>query len=631
MSLAYDAKDQIRQATEIVDLVSGYMELTRRGAFYTGICPWHDDSRPSLQVNPARQSWKCWVCNVGGDIFSFVMQKESVDFRGALEILADRAGIELRQTGQPTKAGDPNDKSTLYSANAWAAEQFHKCLLDSSEANGARQYLSARGFSDESIERFQIGFSPNSWQWLTDRSKTLYSPKVLQSCGLIGTSDRGGRYYDKLRGRVIFPIHDTQNRAIAFGGRVLPEVEEEAKQNGKGIAKYWNSPETRLFSKSDNLYGLNVTRDDVSKTKTAVVVEGYTDVVMAWQMGVRNVVAALGTAINQRHIKVLKRFAERITLLLDGDEAGQRRTNEVLEMFVASDADLRILSLPDQMDPFDFVQKFGGEALNERLDQAVDALEYKMKNEIQGIDLVNDTHAANRALENIIKTMSKAPASYSAGSVRLREQQIIARLSRQFQVEDDQIRNRLVQLRRASRTENRYQVGGTKNKVEKPRPSIAQCDVREIEFLEIMVSDSGLFAVAVEQIAPAQFRSGPLREIFELYIDLQRQQHSLEFESVLTTIEDPGLKNILVEIDERAQNKLEESQRTLSERLEDVIDQFAKQINENKARQVQARLNQADVSSDEEIDLLRSHFQMKLQEHQLENQEEIAPKDGSHS
>ena len=622
MSLAFDAKDRIRQSTDIVDLIGSYMELRRQGAIYVGLCPWHDDTRPSMQINPNRQSWKCWVCNVGGDIFSFVMQKESVDFRGALEILAERAGIEL-VASRPTKAGDANDKKTLFAANEWAAEQFHRFLTASSDAQIARQYLAARGVSDESVGAFKIGYSPAHWSWLVDKAKTLFSPKVLEACGLVGKSDRSGRHFDKLRGRVIFPIFDTQNRAIAFGGRVLPELEEEAAARGQRLAKYWNSPETRLFSKSDNLYGLNVVREDVAKSREVVVVEGYTDVVMAWQQGLRNVVAALGTAINERHVKVLKRFADRITLLLDGDEAGQRRTSEILELFVASDADLRVLSLPDQLDPFDYLQKFGSDALRKLVEAAPDALDFRIREATQGVDLINDTHGSSRALESILKTLSAASKQDSVSSARIREQQVIAKLSRMFQIEDQQVRNRLLQLRRNAKP----QFHQPKNTPEK-NPVLSECDIKEIELLEIFVSDSQFFSEAIKHVSPEHFAPGPLKEIFNICVELNQQKTSVDFETVLTHIEDPKLKNLFVEIDLRAQQKLEDAQRSLSERMEDVLEIFAKQAGVQKARQYQARLNQTDVTSDEEAELLKAHFEMKLQEHQLTQQEDSAPKDG---
>lgn len=623
MSSAFDAKDRVRQSTDIVDLIGSYMELRRQGSIFVGLCPWHNDTHPSMQVNPNRQSWKCWVCNIGGDIFSFVMQRENVDFRGALEILAERAGVEL-VASRPTKAGDANDKKTLFSAAEWAAEQFHRFLLESSDAQVARQYLAARGISDESVEAFRIGYSPNHWTWLADRSKSRFSPKVLEACGLVGRSDRGD-VLDKLRGRVIFPILDLQHRPIAFGGRVLPEIEEQAAAKGKRVAKYWNSPETRLFSKSDNLYGLNVVRDSIAKTRQVVVVEGYTDVVMAWQNGMRNVIAALGTAINERHIRVLKRFADRITLLLDGDEAGQRRTDEILELFVATNTDLRILSLPDGLDPFDYLQKNGADSLNQLLSTAPDALDFRIQNATRNVDLINDTHQSSQALESILKTLAAANAGHSSDVGRLKEQQVINKVARLFQVDDEQIRSRLLQIRR-----NKKNYGNRKLENQGPQTSLSlnQCDVKEVELLEIFVSDSACFHESIESVSPGQFGPGPLKDIFEVYVELHRQKSSVDFESILTHIEDPQLKNLFVEIDERAQVKLEDAQRSLPERLRDVLDRFAKQAGENKTRQLQARLDQPDLTSDEEADLLKAHFQMKLREHQLTKQEESAPKDG---
>lgn len=626
MPLAFDAKDRIRESIDIVELVGSYMELRRQGAIYVGLCPWHDDKRPSMQVNPARQSWKCWVCNIGGDIFSFVMQKENVDFRGALEILADRAGIELA-AAKTTRAGEPDDKKTLFSANQWAVEQFHHFLKQSSDAQLARQYLAARGISDASIDAFKIGFSPDQWTWLTDRAASRFSPRVLEACGLVGKSDRGSRYFDKLRGRIIFPIFDTQNRPVAFGGRVLPEVEEQAESRGQRLAKYWNSPETRLFTKSEHLYGLNLVRDQIAKHREVVVVEGYTDVVMAWQQGLRNVVAALGTAVNERHVRVLKRFADRITLLLDGDEAGQRRTSEVLELFLALDADLRVLTLPDQLDPFDFLQKFGSEKLVELLAQAPDALDYRIQLATANIDLINDTHGSSRALESILTTLAAASRPGDITPVRLKEQQVIARLSRLFQINDDQIRNRLTQLRRTRKAA----IPAGSSQPAPANPRLVDCLAREIELLEIAVSDdhnAEIIQAAVERIEVADFSPGPLKQIYQVLVEMANQKTSVDFKSVLAHIDDPALKNLLVEIDERAQKKLTDAQRTLQERLEDVLQLFDRQKRENQARQLQARLNQVDPSSDEEADLLKQHFQLKVQQHQLPPQEESAPKDG---
>jgi DNA primase len=324
----FDPKEQVRQATDIVDLVGGYLDLRRQGRVFRGLCPFHDDSRPSLHVDPERQFWKCWVCNVGGDVFSFVMHKEGVAFREALEMLAERAGIQLKRAPQAkVEAGGPQDKRTLYAALEWAARQYHQCLLHSPEAVAARAYLEERKISQKSIERFHIGFAPNSWQWLIDRARTTsYSPEVLQAAGIAGRSEQSGRYYDLFRGRVMFPIRDSQRQCVALGGRILPELADDR------TGKYYNSPETKVFHKSEQFYGLDLARDSAelrsakSPHRNVIVVEGYTDVVMAHQYGVTNAIAVLGTALNEKHIRVLRRFTDTIYLVLDGDEAGQRRT-----------------------------------------------------------------------------------------------------------------------------------------------------------------------------------------------------------------------------------------------------------------------------------------------------------------
>ena len=441
----FDVKDRIKQASDIVDVVGGYLPLRRQGSNFVAHCPWHDDSRPSLQVNQVRQSWVCWVCNFRGDVFDFVMRRESVEFFEAMQILAERAGIEIERTGKKVVKGSPQDKQALFRAMAWAVTQYQDCLLNEAAAAPVRNYLADRNVTAESIEAFKIGFAPMAWSWLVDRAHhTEFSPEVLEACGLVSANNNGG-WYERFRGRVLFPISDTQNRPIALGGRIVPDLVPDDQQP-KG--KYYNSTETRLYSKSDNLYGLNLVRDDVSKkeNRKLTIVEGYTDVVAAYQAGLRNVIGCQGTAINERHIKVMRRFADSITLVLDGDEAGQRRTNEILDLFVAQDVDLRILSLPEGADPFDFIRDNGADAFQSLVDQANDAIAHKISIETRGVDLVNDTHAANQALESILKTLAQIPvgqfATSAAKSVRL--DQLVTRMARQFQLDRSQVKNCLL-------------------------------------------------------------------------------------------------------------------------------------------------------------------------------------------
>lgn len=631
MSLAspldQDVKEQVRQATDIVDLVGRYLPLRRQGRIYVGTCPWHDDSRPSLQVNPERQSWKCWVCDVGGDVFSFIMQHERIGFREALELLADRAGIPLRAAAE-TKItpGSPQDKKTLYQSMQWAAQQFQQCLLLAPEAEAARQYVEQRGLTPQSVERFGLGFSPDGWQWLLDRARGKgFSPQVLEAVGLCGRSSNTGRYYDRFRGRLIFPIRDVQGRTIAFGGRILPGAA------GDNPAKYINSPETKLFSKSDNLYALDLARERIAKMregeKEIVVVEGYTDVIMAHQVGVDHVVAVLGTALGPRHIQLLRRFVDRVILVLDGDEAGQRRTNEILELFVAAQIDLRILTLPEELDPCEFLLEHGAEPFLQMLGGAVDALEHKTRTATRGIDLMRETHQANQALEDILSTIAKAPGQSTGGAAdtRLREQQFLSRLARRFGLPEHELRSRVNDLRRK---QQRGTPGGPSDRrpaqAQPPAlPKLRDLDPREIELLEILVVHPELAELALREIEVGQLKSECVRIIYRTIHGIHDTGGTPDFGNVLTALDDPGLKNIWVELDERAHAKAESAQTQSRDRLQGLIDVFRYATMTRDRPHQLAALEEKRLDDQQELAVLQSLIAQERGRHGIS-----APKDG---
>lgn len=602
-----DAKERVRQAIDIVDLLGRYLTLRRQGQHFVAICPWHDDSRPSLHINQARQSWKCWVCDVGGDVFSFVMKYERVEFREALQMLADRAGIELASTPVvKAKPGSPDDKTTLLAAVAWAEQQFHDCLLRSSQAEPARRYLAERGISPASIERFRLGFSPDSWQWLQDRARsTNFTTPVLLASGLIAKSPNSGSCYDWLKGRVIFPIHDVQDRPIAFGGRVLPE-QARPEQAGRTPAKYINSPETRVYSKSEHLYGLSVGRPAIVKTKQVVVMEGYTDVILAQQHGIDQAVAVQGVALNERHLRLLRRFVESVTLVLDGDDAGQRRTNDILQLFVAAQLDLRILTLPNGLDPCDFVIQHGGDAFRQLLAGAVDALEHKFRTATEGIDLASDTHRASRAVEEILSTIAKAPRlqSSTTESIRIREQQILGRVARQFRLPEEEVRKRLAELRKGIKPSRSPEAPTA-------QPTISQLTTHEQELFEILVLHPELVPVAIERIG-VEDMSGPLaRLLLSTYLELEVAGETLDFPRVLTEVEDAQLKNILVELDERAQRKAALAEESAMARLNGLIRDFAWERAAHASRDKVVALEEQRLNNQEELDLLTELIQQE--------------------
>ncbi len=533
-----DAKRRIKDSTNIVDYIGREFQLRRQGATYVCHCPFHDDKRPSFQINPVRQSWACWVCNIRGDIYSYVMRRDNVDFRGALEHLSEFTGIPLTTRPRQYEKGSVDDKQWLYKAAEWAETEFHQCLLNNDAAAPARDYLNSRGIADESIDQFKIGFSPNLFTWLVDRAaKSPFKPKVLEAIGLIATSSRGS-WYDRFKGRLIFPIRDTSQRPIAYGGRVVPGVftEEEASKTGK----YYNSPETILFSKSDTLYALNLARDEIKnhEVRKLTVVEGYTDVVGAWQNGMRNTVACLGTALNERHLKVLRRFADQVTLVLDGDDAGKKTANKVLDMFVSNDLDLRILTLPEGLDPFDYVMENGNGPFQAMLDSAPDAIEHRIRTETAGVDVLNDTHNANLALERILETLAQTSASWFSGSAakRIRQDQLLSRLARKFNVETEQLRRRVAEIRSQSSSRFDSYVTG-ESASEEAKLNTAALDRKELELLQLMLKDQELVDIAIENVSPDQFSTGPVRDLFSAIIDLFHEGHEISYDELLLAIE----------------------------------------------------------------------------------------------
>lgn len=549
-----DTKEQVRQAVDIVDLVGSYVPLRRQGRGYVALCPWHDDTRPSLQVNPERQSFKCWVCDIGGDVFTFVMKMENVEFREALEMLAERAGIELAPRRREDAAAPDSpeakarDKKTLYRAMAWAESQYHRALVNAPEAEPARQYLAGRGINGRSIERFHVGFAPATPGWILGRAEGGTSPRqVLEAIGLL-VSRGDGTQYDRFRGRLLFSIRDAQGRPVGIGGRVLPEVDCATP-----AAKYVNSPETPLFTKSRLLYGLDAAKEAIRRDKdhAVLVMEGYTDVIMAHQCGFENAVAVLGTALGAQHVQILKRFADRVVLVLDGDEAGQKRAAEVLELFIAQEVDLRILTLPESSDPCEFLLEHGADGFREFLhNNAVDALDHALQTMTRGVDLAGDVHGSSRALDRMVALLAKSPRP--SGPNRFREEKILSRLATRFAVGEGDIRARLAQLRRAERRPARAAAS------DEPSPAMAPIRLETLhqkvpgqcELLELLVRFPDLLDRAREVFSVDEITEPPLRRIFETSCRLADEGTPADFDRLMLEFDQPAMKGLLVELEQ---------------------------------------------------------------------------------
>ena len=609
-----DAKEQIRQAVDIVDLTGSYMALRRQGRGYVAICPWHDDTRPSMQINPDRQSFKCWVCDIGGDIFSFLMKIEGIDFREALEMLADRAGIDLAPRRQQGEQDSQFDRRNLYKAMAWAEGEFHQCLLKSPEAEVARQYLLDRNISQESIENFHLGFSPNSWDWLLGRARQAGgAPAVLERVGLVAKRQSGEGFYDRFRGRLMFSIRDPRERPIAFGGRVLPGVGEENPDRPE--AKYINSPETPLFSKSGQLYALDLAKDGINQEQGIVVMEGYTDVIMAHQHGITNAVAVLGTALGDRHVPLVRRFTDRITLVLDGDEAGQKRTmqilDELLALFVAQEIDLQILTLPTGCDPCDVISSQGSEAFRQLLSTSVDALEHKIAAVTKGLALAPGTHASAQAVEEILGTVARAiPQGGSSTTVGLvREQQVMSRLARQFGIGEDTVRTRLTAIRSDQASKSRPKFS---DRQQEPAPQAPQRTDRlvlaawERELLELLLHHPEVLPQLETGLVAEEIPNAFCRQIYERSLSLHHAGSVVSFEQLMLATDDNEEKNLLVECDELGQEK---STSDTEQRVKDLLALVAKQKQDAWQHSQLSELKKKQLDPKHEQEVLAELFQ----------------------
>lgn len=537
-----DIKERVREATDIADLVGSYVTLRRQGKSLVGLCPWHDDSKPSLQVNPERQTYRCWVCDVGGDAYSFLMRMERVEFREALEQLADRAGIDLPRG----RAGLPVDeRRLLHRVLGWACDRFEEHLRHPTAA-AARDYLLGRGLSAETMERFRVGYAPASWDWLLRQAQAAgFGGDLLARAGLAVERPERGGHYDRFRDRVMFPILDPQGRCVAFGGRVLPGATDGAK--------YINSPETAVFSKSSLLYGLDSARDGMARSRRAVVVEGYTDCLAARQVGCDDVVAVLGTALGDRHARLLRRYADRIVLLLDGDEAGRRRADEVLDVLLAEPIDVRIARMPQGVDPCEFALEQGRDALEALVDSAVDALEYRLEEAAAKVTGRGDD-AALQAVESVLSALARVSSHtpMAPSQWRLRQDQVLGRLERRFGVSRGALEGRLTALRggAADTSPPRSSSGGSTAPNAPGGIHAARLPAWDREVLEVLVGVPEGTGLVIREVPLEDVESGACRAVLETARRMHDEGRDVCLRTLLLELADPALHSMLVGIDD---------------------------------------------------------------------------------
>ncbi|MCS6884858.1 MAG: DNA primase [Acidobacteriota bacterium] len=497
--------EEVKQQADIVRIVSEYVSLKKRGQNYVAKCPFHDERTPSFNVNPAKQIFHCFGCGAGGDVFSFVMQAENCSFTEAVRLVADRFGITITlDTGKD----NIELRQQLLKVNALAEKFFSENLGKGAEGKRARKYLLERGLTERTIEKLKLGYALDKWDALSEYLKSSGIPNwLIEQSGLVVAKE--STYYDRFRGRCIFPIADAQGRTVAFGGRSLTGVEP----------KYLNSPETALYTKSRNLYGLHLARESIRKQGFAILVEGYLDFCILYQAGISNVVASLGTALTEQQAKLLARYLEqpRIVVNFDPDAAGVAATKRSIEVLIEQGFKVNVLTLPDGEDPDTFVRKHGAAAYRQLLKESQPYFEYLVNCAISGQPQLDKVAVLN----SVMPFLAKMPD-------RIERAEYAEKLADRLKLESKAIRD---ELKKAA-IEQKQQI--------KPR-KVASIPFAEKRLLELMLADEKLCKRAVEAIDAdviAELATKPLFEQLKQLVSEGLQPDYRKLESRLSALAD---------------------------------------------------------------------------------------------
>jgi DNA primase len=401
--LSKETIDEIYNRIDVVDVISGYLSLKKKGKDYWAPCPFHNEKSPSFAVAPAKGIFKCFGCGEAGGPVDFVMKMDGLSYIEALKHLANKYGIEIKEDKvSDTQVQEQNVRDSLYIVLNYAKDFYKKYLIESEEGKSVGvSYFKERGFLDNTVSEFDLGFAPDTWSALTDEAlKNGYSLEYLEKSGLTIVKPEENKKYDRFRGRVIFPIHNVSGKVVGFGARILKKSEKEPK--------YINSPESDVYVKSKILYGIFQAKNHIRQLENAYLVEGYTDVISLHQAGIKNAIASSGTSLTVEQIRLVKRFADNITVLYDGDPAGIKASLRGIDLILEEGLNVKAVLLPDQEDPDSYVKKVGASGFKEYVDtHAVHFIEFKISLYKKEID--KDPIRKAEVIRDVVESISKIP------------------------------------------------------------------------------------------------------------------------------------------------------------------------------------------------------------------------------
>ena len=515
--------DQIRDANDIVDLISEYVPLKKRGKNYVGLCPFHSEKVPSFTVTPDKQIFYCFGCGEGGNVISFLMKHEKLSFPEAVKLLAKRANISLPKESFDDRRAKQLDK--LYYANQVADEYFLKNLYRQIPGRKARQYLKKRGFDSETQKLFSLGYAPLEWEGLIRYAQTKgIEAEVLNQAGLAAPRTEASGSYDRFRNRITFPIFNLSGKIVGFGGRVLDDKDEP---------KYLNSPETPIYQKGKILYGLNLSKDEIRQKGRAILVEGYVDLITLYQAGMKNVVASSGTAFTQNQARLLSRYAEKVILFFDADSAGQSATFRSVDLLFSEGLEAFVVSLKGGEDPDSFVRKFGVEAVGQKIQKARPFIDFKYESLGQDFG-----ELSIREQEKIITDLAETARKITD---EIRRNLFVKKIAQTFKIEEAPI-SKLVgkkmssAVRRPPSAESRVNLQG--------EPSLSREEEIERGLLRILMEDRKLLKLTTGKLDPEDFSTAEHKEIFELI----KAQKKISPANLLDKTENEKAKELIAQI-----------------------------------------------------------------------------------
>jgi DNA primase len=422
-----ESKDRVRDAVDMIELVSARTELRRAGpSSYEGLCPFHDERSPSFGIDPTKKVYYCFGCQASGDVFTFVQETEGVDFKGALELLAERYGIELQREQEDPRAAERRQRrERLLALLTRTAAYYERYLWESTEAARAREYLEGRGLREETLREFRVGYAPSAWDSVLLASRRGgFSESELYAAGLAQRSQENGRLYDRFRGRIMFPLADIRGRVLGFGARAMREEQQEtrsgARQGGRS-PKYLNTSDNEVYHKGLHLYGADLARSHAARAGEVILCEGYTDVIALRQAGLPNVVGLMGTALTGEQVAELARMAQTVLLALDADSAGQEAMLRAARLAAGRNLELRVVTLPGGKDPAELVQREGPDAVKAAVAKSVAFVRFRVERVLAAGD-----HSSPEGRDRMIDELRPVFATLAPSAMRMELTRMVA-------------------------------------------------------------------------------------------------------------------------------------------------------------------------------------------------------------